>query len=38
VPRRLRTEVDERVGADGRIVRSLDEASLEAVIAAIRAA
>ena len=38
VPRRLRFEAVERIGADGRIVRSLDEASLEAVIAAIRAA
>ena len=38
VPRRLRYEVVERVGADGRIVRCLDEASLEAAMAAIRAA
>ena len=38
VPRRLRYEVAERVGADGNIVRPLEEASLEAAIAAVRSA
>jgi N-methylhydantoinase A len=38
VPRNLRFEVAERIGADGAIVRPLDAASLDAAIAAVRAA
>jgi len=38
VPRNLRFEVAERIGADGSIVRPLDAASLDAAIAAVRAA
>src|SRR5262249_11912136 len=38
VPRRLRYEVVERIGADGSILRPLEEASLEAVATAIGAA
>jgi len=35
VPRRWRLEVDERVAADGSVVRALDEASVERAIAAL---
>src|SRR5262245_54757691 len=38
VPRNLRFEVAERIGADGAIVRPLDAASLDAAIEAVRAA
>ena len=38
VPRRRRYEVAERIGADGTIVRPLEETSLEVAIGAIRAA
>lgn len=38
VPRELRFGVRERVGADGRVLTPLDDASLDAAIAAIRAA
>jgi N-methylhydantoinase A len=38
VPRNLRFEVAERIGADGSIVRPLDAASLDVAIAAVRAA
>ncbi len=36
VPRRLRREVDERLGPDGSVRRALDPASLEAAIAGLR--
>ena len=35
VPRHLRFEVAERIGADGAVVRALDESSLDAVVAAL---
>jgi len=38
VPRRLRYEVAERIGADGTIVRPIEDASIETAIAAVRAA
>jgi N-methylhydantoinase A len=38
VPRHLRFEVVERIGADGGVVRALDEASLQKAIAAVREA
>jgi N-methylhydantoinase A len=38
VPRRLRFEVMERIGADGSIVRPLEEPSLDGVITALREA
>src|SRR5262245_3947742 len=38
VPRKLRFEAMERIGADGSIVRPLEESSLDAVIAALREA
>ena len=37
VPRRLRLEVEERVGADGEVVRPLDEESIYAAVERIRA-
>ncbi len=37
VPRRLRLEVDERVGADGEVIRPLDEGSVCAAVERIRA-
>lgn len=36
-PRHLRFEVDERIGADGAVVEPLDMASVDAVIASLRA-
>ncbi len=36
-PRRLRLEVEERIGADGEVVRPLDEASVYAAVERIRA-
>jgi N-methylhydantoinase A/oxoprolinase/acetone carboxylase beta subunit len=38
VPRRLRFEVSERVGADGTVIRPLDEAEARAIAARLRAA
>lgn len=38
VPRALRLEVAERIGADGRVVRPLDEASVRRAAAALKAA
>ncbi|MGH6905164.1 MAG: hydantoinase/oxoprolinase N-terminal domain-containing protein [Geminicoccaceae bacterium] len=35
VPRRLRLEVDERVGADGGVVRALDDAEVDRVVDAV---
>lgn len=37
VPRRLRYEIDERVGARGQVIEPLDEAALPALLQAIRA-
>ena len=37
VPRRLRLEVEERVGADGEVIRPLDEESIYAAVERIRA-